>query len=59
MAYEAERVECGVDGDPAILDMVLHARERRGWRVVAITPIGEGGQDFGGWTKYLLVTFEK
>ena len=59
MAYETERVECGVDKDPAILDKVLNARERNGWRVVAITPIGEGGQDYGGWTKYLLVTFEK
>ena len=59
MAYETERVECGVDGDPAILDKVLNARERRGWRVVAITPIGQGGQGWGGWTKYLLVTFER
>lgn len=59
MAYETERVECGIDEDPAILDKVLNARERNGWRVVAITPIGSGGQDWGGWTKYLLVTFEK
>jgi len=59
MAYETERVECGVGKDPAILDKVLNARGSRGWRVVAITPIGKGGRDWGGWTDYLLVTFEK
>jgi len=58
MAYETERVDCGVNGDPAVLAKVLNERLSNGWRVVAITPINQGGQDYGGWTAYLLVTFE-
>jgi hypothetical protein len=59
MAYETERVDCGVDEDPAILDRALNVRLGDGWRVVAITPINQGGQGYRqGWTQYLLVTFE-
>ena len=59
MAYETEKVNCGIGGAPSTLDKVLNARLSKGWRVVAITPINQGGQDWGGWTEYLLVTFEK
>ena len=59
MAYQTERVECGLNRDPAILDKVLNERLSKGWTVVAITPMNEGATDHGAWTKYLLVTFEQ
>ena len=59
MAYETERVNCGVGEDPAILDEVLNNRLSKGWHVVAITPINQGEREWGGYTQYLLVTFEK
>jgi hypothetical protein len=58
MAYETEKVNCGMGGDPSTLDKVLNARLSKGWRVVAITPINQGARDCGGWTEYLLVTCE-
>ena len=58
MAYETEKVDCGLDRDPATLDQVLNKRLSNGWRVVAITPINRGGIDYGANTAYLLVTFE-
>ena len=59
MAYETERVNCGVGVNPSTLAKVLNARLSKGWRVVAITPINQGDREYGGWTDYLLVTFEK
>ena len=58
MTYETEKVDCGLNRDPAVLDQVLNKRLSNGWRVVAITPINYGGIDVGASTAYLLVTFE-
>ena len=44
---------------PGGLDIVLNDHESDGWKLVAITPINQGGQDHGAWTDYLIVTFQK